>query len=45
MNDELERVCKEAVMVSFNALFQHSPGWTEEIHEKSFMIAGNWAEI
>jgi hypothetical protein len=34
MNSELERMRKGAVMASFNELFWHSSGMTEENHEK-----------
>jgi hypothetical protein len=33
VNNELERMWKEAVMVYFEALSRHLPGGTEENHE------------
>jgi hypothetical protein len=33
VNDELEKMLKEAVVVYFKALSQHFPGGTEENHE------------
>jgi hypothetical protein len=35
MNDELERMCKEAVMALFKVLSQHLPGRTEKSHEET----------
>jgi hypothetical protein len=34
MNNELERICKEAVEAQFKILSWHLPGGTEESHEK-----------
>jgi hypothetical protein len=34
MNDELQRMWKDAVMVYFKALSQHLPGQTKEKNEK-----------
>jgi hypothetical protein len=34
MNDELERMWEEVVVNYFKALSRHSPGRTEENHEK-----------
>jgi hypothetical protein len=46
MNDELERIWKEAVVAYVKALFLNSPGGTEENHKKiSVRIAGLVAEI
>jgi hypothetical protein len=33
MNDELERMCKEAVVAQFKVLPRHLPGENEENHE------------
>jgi hypothetical protein len=33
MNDELERICKEAVVSIFEVLSRNFPGWTEENHK------------
>jgi hypothetical protein len=35
MNDELERIWKEAAVAKVKVLSQHLPGGTEESHEKS----------
>jgi hypothetical protein len=35
VNDELERIWKEAVVAKVKVLSQHLPGGTEESHEKS----------
>jgi hypothetical protein len=41
MNNELERMWREAVMTEFKVLFQHFPEGTEESHKKSSIrIAG-----
>jgi hypothetical protein len=34
VNDELEKIWKEAVMAYFKVLSWHSPGGTEENHDK-----------
>jgi hypothetical protein len=34
MNNELERMCKEAVMTYFKVISWHSPRGTDENHEK-----------
>jgi hypothetical protein len=44
VNDELERMWKEAVVAYFKVLLQHSIGGTEENHDK-LRIAGLRAEI
>jgi hypothetical protein len=45
VNDELERIWKEAVMVFFKAVSRHSSGGTEEMHENAVRIVGLLAEI
>jgi hypothetical protein len=45
MNNELERIWKEAVVAYFNVLSRHLPGEAEENYEKSVRFAGLQAEI
>jgi hypothetical protein len=33
MNNEFEKIWKEAVVAQFKLLHQHFPGWTKENHE------------
>jgi hypothetical protein len=40
MNNELERIWKEAVVASYKVLSQHLPGGTEKIHETPVRLAG-----
>jgi hypothetical protein len=44
VNDELERMCKEAVVAYFNVLSRHSPGRTEKT-TKDLTTAGLREEI
>jgi hypothetical protein len=45
MNDELDRIFKEAVVAYFKVLSQHLPGGAKENHEKTFKILDIPAEI
>jgi hypothetical protein len=45
MNNESERMWKEAVSVQFKVLSQDLPEGTEVNHEKRVRIAGLWARI
>jgi hypothetical protein len=46
MNNDLERMWKEAAVGCFKVLSQHMPGKTEENHEiSSVRIGGDLAEI
>jgi hypothetical protein len=45
MNNDLEIICKEAVVIEFEALSRHFPGRTEENHLKPVRIAGLQVEI
>jgi hypothetical protein len=40
VNNELERMCMEAVVALFKVQSQHLPGGTEEIQEKTQPLSG-----
>jgi hypothetical protein len=45
MNNELERIWKEAAIIKFEILPRHLPGGTEESHEKHVSTACLRVEI
>jgi hypothetical protein len=39
MDNELEKMCKDAIVAHFEVLYQQLPGGTDRKHEKSVRIA------